>query len=101
MLGWLIRNTNMRFVLLMVAIQVVALAGDSGIAGQVTDPQGKAVSGARVRVSGKSGIKESASDDQGRFAFGGLDTGEYTVTADATAFRPVAKNFAVTAGQLA
>ena len=102
MIGWLIRNTNMRFVLLMLAIPAIALAGDSGIAGQVTDPQGKAVSGAQVRVAAKNGIhQESASDEQGQFAFDRLETGEYTVTADAGGFRPVRKNFVVTAGQLA
>jgi hypothetical protein len=46
MMGWPLRNTNVRFVLPMVAIPFVALAGDAGIAGQVTDPQGKPVSGA-------------------------------------------------------
>jgi len=78
------------------------LSADSGIAGQVTDPQGKAVAGAQVHLLLSDGsYQDLKTDGQGRYRFGGLAAGDYKVSAWALGFRPATNNVSVMVGQLA
>ena len=90
-------------ILYMVMSAGLAEAADSGIAGQVSDPQGKSVAGAVVRMipEGAGGARESQSDDQGRFSFGGVAPKRYSVTAESPSFRPVSHDVDLAEGQLA
>jgi hypothetical protein len=60
----------------------------SGLSGSLTDPQGLAVSGATVRLLRRadSSRREVKTDDQGHFTFGGIDPGEYRLTAEFSGF---------------
>jgi hypothetical protein len=59
------------------------------IAGQILDPQGAAVSGARVVISSASGAaRETKSDANGRYRFALIEPGAYELRAEAGTFRP-------------
>jgi len=85
-----------------VPIPAVLAAGDgapaadrasSGLQGSVTDPQGKPVPGAEVRVSGHSGgiRRVTKADDEGRFAIDHLAPGEYNLTAESLGLHPAVR----------
>ena len=58
---------------LLLLLPIPVPAADSGIAGQVNDPQGKAVPGAQMHLVRRDGARqESKTDEQGRFRFEGL-----------------------------
>ena len=100
--GILNNNIVLAIVSALLLFQFSASAADSGIAGQVSDPQGKAVPGAQVRLVRRDGShQELKTDDQGNFTFGGLASGDYRLTADAPGFRSVTTGVTVTLGQLA
>ena len=65
----------------------------SSLQGSVTDPQGKPVPGAEVRVSGHSGgiRRETRADDEGRFAIDRLAAGEYSLRAESLGFHPTVR----------
>ena len=65
----------------------------SSMLGTVTDPQGKPVPGAEVRVSGHFGgiRRETRTDDEGRFAIERLAAGEYSLTAESLGFHPTVR----------
>jgi hypothetical protein len=67
---------------------VLEAPATSAVQGVVTDPQGKLVPSAQVRLVGHSGgiRREAASDAQGRFAFDRLEPGEYRLTASSLGF---------------
>lgn len=82
------------------AAQAAAGAGNpvadptsSGLQGTVTDPQGKPVPGAEVRVAGHSGgtRREIRTDSEGRFSIDHLVAGEYTLKAEALGFHPAVR----------
>src|SRR5271157_4908388 len=58
-------------------------AGDGSLSGQLTDPQGKPVSGARVRIAPARGshVQEAHTDAGGEFAFSALPAGGYQILA--------------------
>jgi len=69
----------------------------SGVAGQVTDPQGKAVAGADVTLVRRSDVfqMEKKTDGQGRFQFPSVEAGEYRLTAEAAGFPAVSRDIRV------
>ncbi|HEY8716372.1 MAG TPA: carboxypeptidase-like regulatory domain-containing protein, partial [Candidatus Acidoferrum sp.] len=68
---------------------VFAQQGATAIVGDVTDPQGGAVSAANVTASDSgSGVSRTAqTDEQGHFQFLSLQPGTYTIKVDAAGFR--------------
>jgi len=81
--------------LLQVLIGVVFLltgacmfAQNGQISGQITDPQGKAVSNASVHVVNTAGTfqRDTKTDPAGEFSFAGLAPGDYMVVVDAEGF---------------
>ncbi|HUJ22509.1 MAG TPA: carboxypeptidase-like regulatory domain-containing protein, partial [Bryobacteraceae bacterium] len=69
----------------------------SGLTGTLTDPQGRAISGATIRLLRRADAsrRETKSDDQGRFSFGTIDAGEYRLTAEAAGFPVIAKTLLI------
>jgi hypothetical protein len=70
-------------------------AADGTVSGKLTDPQGKSVAGAKLRlVSGRDfDPVESLSDPGGRFIFSSLAEGTYQLSAAATEFAEAKKTF--------
>jgi len=73
----------------------------SRVEGTVTDPQGKAIPSAGVRLSGHSGgiHRETRTDDEGRFAIDHLVAGDYNLTADSLGFHPVSRTIKLETGE--
>ena len=73
----------------MSATSSFAQQGATAIIGEVTDPQGNAVTGAKVVASdpGSGVTREAVTDDQGRFQLLSLQPGTYTVRVEFTGFR--------------
>ena len=71
----------------------------SGLSGSLTDPQGRAVSGATIRLLRRADAsrRETRTDDQGRFSFGAIDPGEYRLTAEYVGFPVIGRTFLVAA----
>src|SRR5712692_3348871 len=88
------------FVAVVALLAGPLLAAGGSISGQMTDPQGKAVSGATLRLVRKTdgGRTELKTGDQGRFVFEVLDAGAYTM-AEGAGFRPVSKDVVVASEQ--
>jgi outer membrane receptor protein involved in Fe transport len=63
------------------------------VSGRVTDPQGKAVAGATVRITAPTGeVAAGQTDDAGRFSMTGVAAGVYQITASAPGFATVNKS---------
>jgi hypothetical protein len=73
------------------------------ISGSLTDPQGKLVSGAVVRLLLADGtvVSETRSGGAGQFRFAGVPAGEYRIGASAAGFVPAAKNVSARDGETA
>ena len=58
------------------------------LSGSLTDPQGRAVSGATIRLLRRADAsrRETKTDDQGQFSFASIDSGEYRLTAESAGF---------------
>ena len=80
----------MRELLILALSAALSLPAQTlNLSGNVTDPQGRAVQGASIYLSG---IKAPVtSDEQGSFTFKGLTPGHFTVTAEAPGFVPVSR----------
>src|SRR3984957_7332183 len=76
-------------------------AADGSVTGKLTDPQGKSVGGAKLRlVSGRdSHPVESVSDPDGRFVFSSLAEATYRLSAMSAEFAEVKKTFHVGDGE--
>src|ERR671911_2726994 len=81
-------------ILAFVAAVIVATAGHGwaqettgSIAGRVSDPQGLAVPGATVTVTGPQGSQTFTADAEGRFNVPFLTPGTYTVRAELQGFK--------------
>lgn len=89
----------------LLAAMTLAVLGQSlgGLSGTLTDPQGKAVPGAEVRLLLPDGklISETKTAPDGAFRFGGMSPGVYRVTAVASGFEPVSKEISIAPGQTA
>lgn len=97
-----ILNKSTALAIFVILLPISMSAADSGIAGQVNDPQGRAVPGAQVRLLRRDGSHQDLkTDEQGSFNFGALAAGDYRLTAEAPGFRPVTSAVTVTTGQLA
>jgi hypothetical protein len=70
-------------------------AAEGIVSGQLTDPQGKPVVGARIRLISGANAKTVAvaSGPNGRFVFGALSDGTYQISAAAAGFVAVKKTF--------
>ena len=68
--------------------------GGPGISGEVTDPTGATVSGAKVTVTNEAtGVSRTAnSNAQGRYTFGGLPPGSYRVEVEFAGFKLAVQN---------
>ena len=81
-------------VILLLAIPPWAVG--ASLAGRLTDPQGKPVAGAKVRVSASA--RETASGPNGRFAFTGLPAGTWELSAVQKGFVDVSRTVSVSDG---
>jgi len=84
-------------VILVTAASAVAQVNTASLAGTVTDPQGLAVRGAKVKLvsAGTGAEREAVSDDAGRFKLVGLTPGKYKLTVDGGASFAAFENDAV------
>lgn len=70
---------------------VSARAADGSLRGAVVDPLGGVVAGARVELlRDGAAATQAVTDGLGKYTFGGLADGRYTVTASAAGFEPSA-----------
>jgi len=69
------------------------------ITGRVSDPQGKVVAGATVKLMlpGGSTVTESKTDGNGQFSITRVSTGEYRLMASAAGFAPITKDISLPA----
>lgn len=66
----------------------IAQVGTSSITGQVTDPQGNAVAGASVKLSGATGTSRTVvTNNDGLYTFSAVQTGMYTVEVEMKGFK--------------
>ncbi len=84
------------FLVFAYQLLVFAIAND-GIVGRVTDPQGRSVIGALVRLAREDDAHstEKLSDERGNFAFNELDKGKYQLTVEASGFKSVTREVAI------
>src|SRR5436190_2645646 len=73
------------------------------LSGGLTDPQGKAVAGATVRLLLPSGdlVAETRTGSIGRFSFRNIAPGEYRVSASAPGFAPINRDVSLPEAQTA
>jgi hypothetical protein len=88
------RNRKLAHALFAAVLCFVAAAADAQIQtgdiyGTVTDPDGKALPGVSVTLTGVGAPRTAQTDAGGRFRFVGLYPGEYTVRAELEGFAPV------------
>jgi len=81
--------------LLILPLASSVWAADGSVTAKLTDPQGKSVAGAKLRlVSGRdSNAVESVTDPGGQFVFSSLAEGTYQLSATAAEFAEVKKTF--------
>jgi hypothetical protein len=71
-------------------------AAEGSLSGQLTDPQGKPVAGARVTAESPGvGPREIRSDPDGRFSFASLPPGQYKLVGSAPGFSDASQTIAV------
>jgi hypothetical protein len=77
----------------------VQAAAATDLTGDLTDPQGRLIRDATIRVLRRadSTRRQTGTDAQGRFSFVGLDSGEYRLTAEAPGFAVLTQTIAVQA----
>jgi len=89
-------------VLLAVAGNFLSLvSAQVGYSGRVTDPQGKAVAGATVRLSHRdnSPVAETKTDEIGQFVLGEAAAGEYRITTSAPGFESISRELPLPDGR--
>jgi hypothetical protein len=76
-------------------------AGGVEVIGRVSDPQGLAVPGAKLRLAGWAGFpqRETTSDAHGSFTFQTVDPGNYILTAEAPGFVHVSQTVNLADGE--
>jgi hypothetical protein len=88
------------FLLALVGASTSARA-ETRVSGALTDPQGKAVPAATIRLFHRSGalVTETRTDDTGRFAFANIAPGNYRINAAALGFNTISKDVVLIADQ--
>jgi hypothetical protein len=78
---------------LICSLLCISTAAASNISGYLTDPQGRLVTGATVRLlrRAESSRRETRTDGQGQFSFAEVDPGEYRLTADCQDFASITR----------
>jgi hypothetical protein len=89
-------------VIWLVSLESTIASAASGLSGSLTDPQGRIVVGASVRLVRRadSSRLETQTSNQGQFSFGVLDPGEYRLTAESPGFSVVTRTVVVSEGPL-
>jgi len=84
----------------LATVSIFAATPAERISGRITDPQGATVSHAQINISDQRNVVvcQTTSDAQGYFICPAVGTGEFSVTATAKAFDPVAMTLRVAAG---
>ena len=87
--GWIL--------LLLFSLGLSCASAATLFSGAITDPQGKAVPGATIRLLRRADSSriESRTDNEGMFSFPSLDGGEYRLTAEAPGFPVITKTISV------
>jgi len=84
----------------VLALPPLAAAQTAMLQGQVTDPSGAVVPGARISLAGGEQTLQTESTRSGQYAFRGLAAGSYTVTVTAKGFAQLTRSdVSVAAGQ--
>src|SRR5262252_1268455 len=92
----MVRATHVGLILLLACF---AASAQSGLAGRVLDPQGKAVVDAAVRVEiGGTIVADTRSGPQGAFALPDVAPGRYRLVVEASGFQPVARDVTTPSG---
>jgi hypothetical protein len=86
----------MRVILIFLLSSLVGFAAESSISGQLSDPQGKPVAGARVKLGP---ARETTADADGRFHFGDVPAGAATLSATAPGLTAVTRTVTVPTGE--
>jgi hypothetical protein len=86
--------------IVLVPCLLLAQSFRGSIRGKVSDPHGALVAGAKITAkSGATGLERTVvTGGDGGYVLAELPAGEYTVTADAAGFSPVAQNVIVSVG---
>lgn len=79
----------------VVWLSAVSAYAASALSGRILDSQGHVVPGAAVRLDGDTSRLTATSDGEGRFQFGSVSNGDYSVTADAPGFAPVTERLSL------
>ena len=87
---------SVALMILIVSLRVQASAATE-FTGTLADPQGQLVPNATVHLSRRadSTRREAKTDAQGNFTFGGLDGGEYRLTAESPGFAVLTRTIVV------
>ena len=91
-----------RLVVLLASGAIFASAV-TAVSGRITDPQGKTVPGATVKLvlPNDSTVTETRTDDVGQYSIGNLAAGQYRIVATAAGFAAVIKDISLAEGQAA
>jgi len=88
-------------VVICIGSRVSASADPGRVWGEVLDPEGRSVAGARVKLlnSAGSSIGETTSDEHGNFVLDEIEPGEYQLTGHSPSFVSVTSDVSVGSGQ--
>jgi outer membrane receptor protein involved in Fe transport len=81
--------------ILMVLIGLPLLADESGVQGQVLDPQGRAVPGADLQLAAGPAMIKGFTDGRGGFRFDSVLPGTYHLRVEAKGFQPIQRDIVV------
>ena len=87
--------------LCLVSVSAFCQINYAGLGGTITDPQGKAFSGAEVQLTSSStqAVRHVPSNDQGFFEIPGLPAGDYELKVQAPGFSPLTQSLRLEVGQ--
>ena len=85
--------------MIIVALYTLAICSGASISGEITDPQGRPVSGATIGLLGgaDSSQRQTKSDDRGHYSLPTIEGGEYRLTAEAPGFPSLTRTIFVAA----
>ncbi len=93
----MLRRSKLFWGFLCLFTSTVPALADAGLTGIVTDPQGRAVSGATLRLVRRDGSarREARTDATGIYRFDSIDPGEYRLTLESEGFPIVERQVTV------